>query len=94
MLVSIYSQSHCCIRSVLSCIGSISGLTSSLYLLTAVLLQIIVTISTALSLMSFRATDGCMLGSIALKVSRISIILTLIVCHGSLLPIGVVLVFV
>ena len=94
MLVSIYSQSHCCIWSVLSCISCVSGLTTSLYLLAAVFLQIIVAVAAALSLMSFRAVDGSVLGVVAWKVCWIGIILTLIVCHGSLLPIGVVLVFV
>ena len=96
MLVSIHSHCHGCIWCVLSGVGSVGGFTSSLYLLTAVFLETISSgsISTSLSLVTFRVTDAWMLGSIARESGYVVIILALAVGNGSLLPIRVVLVFI
>ena len=94
MLVSIYSHGHCCIWGVLSSIGSVSGLTSPLYLFTTVLLQIIVvTVSAALSLVPLSITN-CMLSSSVGIVSSIGILTWTVAVDGSLLPVRVVLIFV
>jgi len=96
MLVSIYAHCHCCIRSILSRVGSI-GCLASLYLFAAVLLQVVrLAIAASLSLVSFDTTNTCLFSSIRWK-SRTStsiLILTVWIGHSSLLPILVVLVFV